>query len=79
MRLARAGFRGGERLSVGENHNGAFSDGDAVRMVCRPEDVRILPDGPVEATEVRAKVHEIAYLGDHLEYTVDACGRSIPR
>jgi ABC-type Fe3+/spermidine/putrescine transport system ATPase subunit len=70
-------FRGGERLSVGENHNGKFSDGDAVRMVCRPEDVRILPDGPVDATEVRARVHEIAYLGDHLEYTVAACGRSI--
>ena len=70
-------FRGGERLSVGENHNGKFSDGDAIRVVCRPEDVRILPDGPVDATEVRARVHEIAYLGDHLEYTVDACGRSI--
>jgi ABC-type Fe3+/spermidine/putrescine transport system ATPase subunit len=70
-------FRGGERLSVGENQNGKFSDGDAIRLVCRPEDVRILPDGPLDATEVKAKVHEIAYLGDHLEYTVDACGRSI--
>ncbi|HEY1375004.1 MAG TPA: ABC transporter ATP-binding protein [Candidatus Binatia bacterium] len=70
-------FRGGERLSVGENHNGKFSDGDAMRIVCRPEDVHILPDGPVDTTEIKARVHEIAYLGDHLEYTVDACGRSI--
>jgi ABC-type Fe3+/spermidine/putrescine transport system ATPase subunit len=70
-------FRTGERLSVGENHNGKFSDGDAIRIVCRPEDVRILPDGTLETTEIKASVREIAYLGDHLEYTVDACGRSI--
>ncbi len=70
-------FPGGARLSVGENHNEKFTDGDTVRMVCRPEDVRILPDGLLESTEARATVREVAYLGEHLEYTVDACGRSI--
>ena len=70
-------FVGGERLSVGENHNGKFADGEAIRIVCRPEDVRILAAGPVAPTEITARVNEVAYLGDHLEYTVGACGRSI--
>jgi ABC-type Fe3+/spermidine/putrescine transport system ATPase subunit len=70
-------FRGGERLHIGRNHNGHFSDGEGIRVVCRPEDVRILADGPAAATEIKAKVHEVAYLGDHLEYTVEAFGRNI--
>ena len=70
-------FRGGERLSVGENHNDKFTDGEAIRIVCRPEDVRILPAGPAEPTEVKARVNEVAYLGDHLEYTVGVCGRNV--
>jgi ABC-type Fe3+/spermidine/putrescine transport system ATPase subunit len=70
-------LRGGERLHVGQNHNGRFTDGETIRIVCRPEDVRILADGPAAATEIKAKVHEVAYLGDHLEYTVNAGGRNI--
>ncbi|HTM10838.1 MAG TPA: ABC transporter ATP-binding protein [Verrucomicrobiae bacterium] len=70
-------FPGGEVLSVGENHNGRFTGGEAIRIVCRPEDVRILPGGPAEPTEVKARVNEVAYLGDHLEYTVGVCGRTV--
>ncbi|HEX2387216.1 MAG TPA: ABC transporter ATP-binding protein, partial [Candidatus Binatia bacterium] len=70
-------FRDGERLNIGQNRNGKFNDGERIRLVCRPEDVRILADGPAAATEIKAKVHEVAYLGDHLEYTVAACGRNV--
>src|SRR5258706_6264919 len=70
-------FSGGERLSVGENLNGGFAEGDAVRVICRPEDVEILPAGEAEPSNLKARVNGVAYLGDHLEYTVGACGKSL--
>ena len=69
-------FGGGERLSISDNHYGNFSEGETIRVVCRPEDIQILPDGPAAPNEVNAKVNEVAYLGDRLEYTVGACGRT---
>ena len=70
-------FSGGDRLSMGENHHGRFAEGETIRVVCRPEDVQILPGGPAGPNQVKAKVNEVAYLGDRLEYTVGACGRTL--
>jgi len=68
---------GGDRLSIGENHHGSFAEGETVRVVCRPEDIQILPNGPAGPNQVKAKVNEVAYLGDRLEYTVGVCGRTL--
>jgi iron(III) transport system ATP-binding protein len=70
-------FGSGDRLSVGEKYNGGFADGETIRVVCRPEDIQILPGGPAEPNHIKATVNEVAYLGDRLEYTLGACGRTL--
>ncbi len=68
---------GGDRLCMGESHNGGFAEGETVRVVCRPEDIQILPGGPAAPNRIKARVNEVAYLGDRLEYTLGACGRTV--
>jgi ABC-type Fe3+/spermidine/putrescine transport system ATPase subunit len=67
---------GGDRLSLDENNHASFAEGETIRVVCRPEDIRILAGGAVGPNQVKARVNEVAYLGDRLEYTVGACGRT---
>ena len=71
-------FPGGDgRLSIGEEQRGSFAEGETVRVVSRPEDIQILPIGPAAPNQLKATVNEVAYLGDRLEYTVGACGRTL--
>jgi ABC-type Fe3+/spermidine/putrescine transport system ATPase subunit len=64
------------RFAIAVNHGDRFSEGDQVRILTRPEDIDILPMGKVEANHLVAKIEEVAYLGDHVEYSVSAGGRS---
>jgi len=57
--------------------DGAFNNGDGVRILSRPEDVTLLPMGAVEPNQVVGKVEHVAYMGDHLEYTIAAAGRTL--
>ena len=56
---------------------GRFSDGDALRLLSRPENVTLLPMGEKKLNEVSGKVERISYMGDHLEYTISAAGRTL--
>lgn len=67
---------GGDRLALGEDHSGHFIDGAQVRIISRPEDIDILPMGGIGVNQAVAKIDEVAYLGDHIEYSVSAGGRS---
>ena len=42
-----------------------------------PEDVALLPTGEVKSNEVKGRVENVAYMGDHLEYTIAAAGRTL--
>ena len=57
--------------------DGAFRDGDPVRILCRPEDVVLLPTGEIGPNQVIGRVEHMAYMGDHLEYTIAAAERSL--
>src|SRR5947207_10614341 len=50
----------------------SFSGGEKVRLFTRPEDIEILPSAEVTANQVAAKIEQIAYLGDHIDYHVQA-------
>jgi ABC-type Fe3+/spermidine/putrescine transport system ATPase subunit len=65
---------GGGRLFFDQNVNGSFVGGEAVRIVTRPEDIEILPQGELTHNQIRATVEEVAYLGDHFEYHVQFGG-----
>ena len=67
--------QGKGRVSV--KADGAFKDGDGVRILSRPEDVTLLPMGTAEPNQVVGKVEHVAYMGDHLEYTIAAAGRTL--
>ncbi|MGH7827648.1 MAG: ABC transporter ATP-binding protein [Candidatus Binatia bacterium] len=67
---------GGGRLSLNRNQGGRFSEGEAVRILTRPEDIEILSMGELSQNEISAKIEEVAYLGDHFEYHVRAAGHS---
>jgi iron(III) transport system ATP-binding protein len=59
------------------DHGGRFSDGEIVRILSRPEDIALLPMGEIGPNEVIGKVERVAYMGDHLEYTIAAAGRTL--
>jgi ABC-type Fe3+/spermidine/putrescine transport system ATPase subunit len=54
-----------------------FSDGQAVRVLSRPEDIVLLPPGDDSPNQVAGIIERIAYMGNHLEYTISAAGRSL--
>jgi iron(III) transport system ATP-binding protein len=62
---------GGRLLLEGEQWTGGLS----ARLFVRPEDIEILPSGEPSQHEVRATIEEVAYLGDHFEYSVNAGGK----
>ena len=68
---------GDGRLGLGLDHCVGFAEDETVRVVSRPEDIRILPLALPGLNQVKAKVKEVVYLGDRLEYSVSACGRSL--
>jgi ABC-type Fe3+/spermidine/putrescine transport system ATPase subunit len=63
---------GDGRLSFNQNTNGSFAGGETVRILTRPEDIEILPQGELLRNQLRATVNAVAYLGDHFEYHVQA-------
>lgn len=67
----------GGRLWLKSEHLGRFGEGEQVRVLSRPEDIELIPGGELSANQIRAEVEMVAYLGDHLEYSVSAGGRSI--
>jgi iron(III) transport system ATP-binding protein len=68
--------QGAGRILLSGDHIGKFSEGEEVRVISRPEDVEILPAGEASRNQVRAKVEEVAYLGDRFEYSINAGGRT---
>jgi iron(III) transport system ATP-binding protein len=54
-----------------------FRDGDRVRLLTRPEDIALLPADAAGPNRIAGAVEAITYMGDHLEYTVRAGGRSL--
>ncbi len=68
-------MQGAGRVAV--RADGAFSEGAEVRLLSRPEDIALLPMGELEPNQVAGKVEHVAYMGDHLEYTVSAAGRTL--
>ncbi len=57
--------------------DGKLSDGDIVRIISRPEDIVLLPTGEAGLNQVSGRIERVSYLGDHLEYTIAAAGRSL--
>jgi ABC-type Fe3+/spermidine/putrescine transport system ATPase subunit len=68
-------MHGTGRVSV--QTDGSFDDGVEVRILSRPEDVTLLPKGELGPNQVAAKIERVAYMGDHLEYTIEAAGRRV--
>jgi iron(III) transport system ATP-binding protein len=56
---------------------GTFRDGQRLRVLSRPEDITLLPTGEVDCNKVKGRVDNVAYMGDHLEYTIMAAGRTL--
>jgi iron(III) transport system ATP-binding protein len=54
-----------------------FNEGQQVRILSRPEDITLLPTAEVGPNEVRGTIERVAYMGDHLEYTISAAGRTL--
>jgi ABC-type Fe3+/spermidine/putrescine transport system ATPase subunit len=52
----------------------SLSDGAAVRLFTRPEDIEILPAGELSHNQLPALVEQVDYLGDRFEYHVRAAG-----
>jgi ABC-type Fe3+/spermidine/putrescine transport system ATPase subunit len=67
--------QGAGRVTV--NGEATFDDGTGVRILSRPEDISLLPPGELAPNQVVGKVEHIAYMGDHLEYTIEAAGRTL--
>src|SRR5690242_14022499 len=59
------------------NGEASFDDGAGVRILSRPEDISLLPAGELTPNQVVGKVEHVAYMGDHLEYTIEAAGRTL--
>ena len=66
---------GAGRVKV--NGETAFGEGEDVRILSRPEDVSLLGMGELAPNQVVGKIEHVAYMGDHLEYTIEAAGRTL--
>jgi spermidine/putrescine transport system ATP-binding protein len=57
--------------------DGTISDGEPLRVLSRPEDITLLPMGEIAPNEVVGRIEQVSYMGDHLEYTIAAAGRTL--
>jgi iron(III) transport system ATP-binding protein len=57
--------------------DGKFGDGELVRILSRPEDIALLPTGEIGPNQVAGTIEHVGYMGDHLEYTIAAAGRTL--
>ncbi len=67
--------QGAGRVMV--NGDASFGEGTGVRILSRPEDISLLGPGELAANQVVGKVEHVSYMGDHLEYTIEAAGRTL--
>jgi ABC-type Fe3+/spermidine/putrescine transport system ATPase subunit len=63
---------GAERITVPPETDASVTDGTRVRVLCRPEEVALLPPGDCVVDQVTGRIENVAYMGDHLEYTIRA-------
>jgi len=68
--------KGAGRLELSDKLAVAFNGGESVRLLTRPEDIEILPDGVLDRNQLSAKIEQVAYLGDHFEYHIVVAGGS---
>ena len=61
-------------LAMDAGLDSLLSDGAAVRLFTRPEDIRILPAGELSPHQLAALIEQVDYLGDRFEYHVRAAG-----
>ena len=67
---------GSGQVSIPPNTD-SIVDGAQVRVLSRPETIQLLPAGEARANEINGIVERVAYMGSHLEYTIQAAGRSV--
>jgi ABC-type Fe3+/spermidine/putrescine transport system ATPase subunit len=73
----RVDLQGSGQIVMPDGLDGQFSDGQQVRVLSRPEDITLLPPSEAGSNQVSGKIERIAYMGNHLEYTISAAGRSL--
>jgi ABC-type Fe3+/spermidine/putrescine transport system ATPase subunit len=64
------------RMVLDSEKGDLLSGGEKVRLIARPEDIEILPVAEVATNQLLARIEQIAYLGDHIEYHVKVAGVS---
>ena len=67
-------FADASRCALGDQVGNSCTDGTAVQLHTRPEDIAILTDGELQPYQVSAAVEQVAYLGESFEYHVRAHG-----
>jgi ABC-type Fe3+/spermidine/putrescine transport system ATPase subunit len=65
---------GGAQLELPDSWAQRIDVGELVRVDTRPEDIELLPGGELQANQLPGQIQQVAYLGDHFEYQVDAAG-----
>jgi ABC-type Fe3+/spermidine/putrescine transport system ATPase subunit len=63
---------GSERITVPPETDADVTDGTRVRVLCRPEEITLLPSGDCTIDQVTGRIEAVTYMGDHLEYTIRA-------
>jgi iron(III) transport system ATP-binding protein len=63
---------GAERITVPPETDAGVTEGTRVRVLCRPEEVTLLPGGESAPNQVTGRIETVTYMGDHLEYTIRA-------
>ncbi len=64
----------GSRLRFANGNLDQYADQSSVVLSCRPEDLQLLPAGSSRETALRARVEEVLYLGERVEYRVRTSG-----
>ena len=70
-------IQGNGRVVMPTASDDPFSDGAEVRLLSRPEEVTLQPNGALGLNQVSGKVEAVVYMGDRLEYTISVGARSL--
>jgi iron(III) transport system ATP-binding protein len=68
---------GGGRIALPAGSSNSLSDGAAVRVITRPEDIEILPMADLAPNQVAAQIERVDYLGERFEYHVQVAKSSM--
>ena len=63
---------GGARIALEAEANDRLSDGAAVRLSTRPEDIALLPPAELGINQIAAVIEQVDYLGDRFECSMRA-------